>query len=319
MTYYLPSAHMPAWGGGHIFAASYLSYPRCIFILASLPPISVVTPLQAEQFAWELQLHPDQQLVQFVLEGIRHGLRLGFCHTQPLKSAKKNKPLVDQHESVIDEYLANEVSRGRVAGPFDSHPLPNLQVSSFGIIPKRGQPGKWLLIVDLSSPKGSSVDDGINITVDQIICLVSQFGREALTAKFDVESAYRNVPVHPSDRYLLGIKWRNQYYIDLALPFGLRSAPFIFNSIADLVEWILMHSHHIPALLHYLDDFITASPPDSPQCVHHLAVALAVCKRLGLPLHPGKCVGPATVLVVLGIELDSVSQMPAYLRKNCQL
>ena len=70
-----------------------------------------------------------------------------------------------------------------------------------------------------------------------------------------------------------------------------------------------MHSHHIPALLHYLDDFITAGPPDSPQCAHNLAVALAVCKRLGLPLHPGKCVGPATVLVVLGIELDSVSQI----------
>jgi len=125
-------------------------------------------------------------------------------------------------------------------------------------------------------------------------------------AKFDVESAYRNVPVHPSDRYLLGMKWRNQYYVDLALPFGLRSAPFIFNSIADLVEWILVHSHHIPALLHYLDDFITAGPPDSPQCAHNLAVALAVCKRLGLPLHPGKYMGPATVLVVLGIELDSV-------------
>jgi len=141
--------------------------------------------LQAEQFAWELQLHPIQQLVQFVQEGIRHGFRLGFCLTQPLKSAKKNKLSADQHESVIDEYLANEVSRGRVAGPFDSPPLPNLQVSSFGVIPKRGQPGKWRLIVELSSPEGSSVNDGINpddftlhyITVDQIIRLVSQFGR----------------------------------------------------------------------------------------------------------------------------------------------
>ena len=40
-------------------------------------------------------------------------------------------------------------------------------------------------------------------------------------AKFDVESAYHNVPVHPSDCHLLGVKWRNQYYVDLALPFGL--------------------------------------------------------------------------------------------------
>ena len=117
-----------------------------------------------------------------------------------------------QHASVIDEYLANEVSQGRVVGPFDSPPLPILQVSSFGIILKREEPGKWHLTVDLSSPAGSSVSDGINpdeftlhyIKVDQIISLVSQFGRGALMAKFDVESAYRNVPVHPSDCYLLG-------------------------------------------------------------------------------------------------------------------
>ena len=77
--------------------------------------------------------------------------------------------------------------------------------------------GKWRLIVDLSSPMGSSVNDGINpedftlhyITVDQVIHLVSQFGGGALMAKFDVESAYRNVTVHPLDHYLLGMKWRN--------------------------------------------------------------------------------------------------------------
>ena len=128
-------------------------------------------------------------------------------------------------------------------------------------------------------------------------------------AKFDLEAAYRNVPVHPSDRYLLGMKWCNLYYVDLTLLVGLRSAPFIFNAIADMVEWVLVHPHQISALPHYLDDFITAGPPDSLQCAHNLHTALAVCTRLGLPLHPGKCGGPATVLLVLGIELDSVNQV----------
>ena len=94
------------------------------------------------------------------------------------------------------------------------------------------------------------------VTVDQIIRSVSRLGSEALMAKFDVESAYHNVPVHPSYRYLLGMKWYNLYYVDLALPFGLRSAPFIFNVIADLVEWILVHSYQIPDLPHYLDDIV---------------------------------------------------------------
>ena len=156
--------------------------------LAPLPPVPAVTPLQKEQFAWELRLHPNQQQVQFALDGIRHGFKLGFCPAQKLKAAKKNEPSAHQHQSVIDDYLANEVSLGRVAGPFN--PPPPLPQS-----------------------------------------------------------------VPPSDRYLLGMKWRNQYYVDLALPFGLRSAPFIFNAIADMVEWILVHSYQIPDLLHYLDDF----------------------------------------------------------------
>ena len=106
------------------------------------------------------------------------------------------------------------MARGRVAGPFPSPPLPNLQVSSFGVIPKKGQPGKWRLIVGLSSPHGSSVNYGIDpgefskhyIHLDQIINLIAKNRPGTLMAKFDVEAAYRNIAVHPDDRYLLGMK-----------------------------------------------------------------------------------------------------------------
>ena len=33
--------------------------------------------------------------VDFVLDGMHHGFKLGFCHTQQLKPAKKNKPSAD--------------------------------------------------------------------------------------------------------------------------------------------------------------------------------------------------------------------------------
>ena len=72
-----------------------------------------------------------------------------------------------------------------------------------------------------------------HIHVDDIIKLVCKYGRGALMATCDVESAYRDVAVHPSDRSLLGMKWRGIFYLDLALPFGL---PILFHSIADFVE-----------------------------------------------------------------------------------
>ena len=159
--------------------------------------------------------------------------------------------------------------------------------------------GVSLWISLLPGGGGASVNDGINpdeftlhyISVDQVIRMVSQFGKGALMAKFDVEAAYRNIAVHPADRYLLGMKWRGQYYVDLAVPFGLRSAPYIFNTVAEAVEWILVNSYKVTDLLHYLDDFVTAGPPNSPQCAQNLSTSLAVCKRLGLPLHPGKVRG----------------------------
>ena len=64
-------------------------------------------------------------------------------------------------------------------------------------------------------------------------------GQGPYCQSFDVESAYRIVPVHPDDRPLLGMEWRDHLYIDAALPFGLRSAPKIFNALADAVQWIL--------------------------------------------------------------------------------
>ena len=74
--------------------------------------------------------------------------------------------------------------------------------------------------------------------VDDIMAGIMQLGRGTLMAKFDVQSAYRIVPIHPEDCPLLGMKWQGAYYVDMVLPFGVRSTPYIFTCIADLVEWI---------------------------------------------------------------------------------
>lgn len=52
-----------------------------------------------------------------------------------------------------------------------------------------------------------------------------------------------------------------------------------------------------------------AAPTNSVVCASNLQVAVAVVAGLGLPLHPQKCMGPATCIVVLGIELDTAAQI----------
>ena len=93
------------------------------------------------------------------------------------------------------------------------------------------------------------------MTVDDAIRSLVDLGPGALMDKFDVKPVYRNVPIHPDDRFLLGMKWRDLFYVDLVLPFGSRSSPFIFNSVAEAVEWILANNYAICPLFHYLEDF----------------------------------------------------------------
>ena len=59
---------------------------------------------------------------------------------------------------------------------------------------------------------------------------------EALMAKIDVKAFYRNILIHPDGRFLLGMKWRKRYFVDLVLPFGFRSAPYIY--ITRVGSWL---------------------------------------------------------------------------------
>lgn len=113
--------------------------------------------------------------------------------------------------------------------------------------------------------------------------------------------------VHPDDHQLLGMKWQGALYVDTVLPFGVRSAPYIFTCIADLVEWIATQNYEVTFMMHYLNDFHTLVPPGSSICQQNLDTSIDCFSKLGIPLHPDKLEGPYTCLTILGIELDSVT------------
>ena len=120
--------------------------------------------------------------------------------------------------------------------------------------------------------------------------------------KIDIKSAFRLLPVHPADRHLLVMRWKQQLYIDTCLPFGLHSAPKLFNV---LLSWIL-EQQGVSPIMHYLDDYLTLAPPDSATCHRNLDIIKSICLQLGVPLALEKVEGPSTSLTFLGIVLDTV-------------
>ena len=125
-------------------------------------------------------------------------------------------------------------------------------------------------------------------------------------AKVDLKSTFRMAPVRKWDWQYLGIKWRDKFYVDICLPFGLQSTPYLFNQFVDVLEWILQENYGLQWSIHYLDDYFLAGPPNSTSCDNHLCCFLNVFKLLGFPIAMDKVDGPVTKLVFLSLELDSV-------------
>ena len=207
-------------------------------------------------------------------------------------------PSAAAHPEVISKYVEDEISEGRIFGPFHKGAIPKLQINCMGVIPKGYTLGKWCMITDLSFPEGASVNDGIDpqlcslqyTSVEREAHAAQSLGKGALLAKLDVKAAYRLIPVHPDDCWLLGFEWQGSHYVDGMLPFGLHSAPIIFTAVANAMEW-MFRQQGVSTIDHYLDDFIIVGPPRSRVCGRALDLILGMCEDLGVPLALDKLEG----------------------------
>ena len=268
------------------------------------------TPIDAARLESELRTHPDQAWCSRLLHTLQHGASIGY-HGPRTPRTSKNLQSATLHPDIIDNELESECAKGHLAGPYSSPPLPNLQCSGVGVVPKKG--GSWRMIMHLSAPHLNSINDGIDkepyslrySTIDDATRLIAKAGPGCFLSKIDIKGAFRLIPVSRHDWELLGIHWRGSYYVDKQLPFGLRSAPFLFNELANALHWIITNNYHIPYLIHYLDDFLLISPTQ-PACLHAKNTIVTLFTNLGIPLSWNKIEGPSTSLTFLGIQLDTL-------------
>eukprot|EP00731_Ephydatia_muelleri_P038276 Em0703g1a len=295
-----------ASASGPIHGSTTYPYTRDLMRLQScpsLPPSHVElfeggrTPLILAAWKAALARHPDRDFAAYICSGIQFGFRIGFVRSCSLKSASANMFSSFQHPDIIQEYISKELDLGRMLGPLDPTCYTTVHINRFGVVPKGHNIGKWCLITDLSYPPRHSVNDGIDpelcslhyTSVDDMATVAAELGQGALMTKVDIEAAYRLVPVHIHDRPLLGMEWKGQIFADPMLPFGLRSAPKIFNAIADALEWYLK------------------SQGSPTRCMRALSVMRQACVELGIPLAEHKTEGPATRITFLGIMIDTTA------------
>ena len=85
------------------------------------------------------------------------------------------------------------------------------------------------------------------------------------------------------------MKWEGLYYFEECLPFGIRSAPFLFNQLSEAIEWILQSKCAISYVTHFLHDFLIMEPSldtgnKSSGCEASVCRVLIIFRNLGVPI-----------------------------------
>jgi len=144
------------------------------------------------------------------LNGFKHGFKINY-EGQRNTCEYRNLLSVIQNPIKAQKKLNNEISLGRMTGPFCHKPISNLRCSPIGLVPKKT--GGLRLITHLSHPPNNSINDYIDTLYTKVIYspfdnavrIVKTLGKSALMAKMDIKSAFRLLKCNPGDFDLLGI------------------------------------------------------------------------------------------------------------------
>ena len=218
--------------------------------MAAAPPHS---PLNADAFEHLLHDHPNRPWVQWLVTSIREGFynysdmpETDQAVYGPMQSALEWK-------AEVSEWLQTEVAAGRMLR-FADKPHPFAVASPVGEAPKHG--GKHRVIHNLSK-RGrdlrGNIIDSVNdcippsdfscryMVVQELVASLNLLRQHGGTewAACGIVRGFRNMPLHPSCYHLHTLVWEGEWYVDVAVGFGSRRAPFSFSSISAAAAWVI--------------------------------------------------------------------------------
>ena len=283
----------------------------------------IVTPVKAEALCKLLtQYGYNKEKTEFLVNGFKEGFSLRYQGAlEKVRRVAPNLKLRVGSRLELWNKVMKEVQLGRFTGPFDEPPFEYFIQSPIGLVPKdKGK--KTRLIFHLSYPRdGDSVNSGIPkeyCTVaypdfEEAIKLCIWEGVSCSLSKSDMASAFRHVPLRRGQWYLLVMKAYHPvtgqvyYFVDKCLPFGSSISCAIFQAISDAIAFVVRVRSQKPNV-NYLDDFLFAAALKR-ECDRQMKIFLETCSEINFPVAMEKTFWSETVMVFLGLLLDTVNQL----------
>lgn len=163
-----------------------------------------------------------------IVKYLRFGWPLGHDGKTIPPEAKRNHTGVTKFQEKTKEYLAKEKQKHRVFGPHLTKQFKGKNgISPLNSVPRKND-GNRCFILDLSFPKGQSINDGIDKdyyegqpvqlkypSVDDLVNLIHMRkkenpGAKVLMWKRDLKSCYWQFQLCPGSVHLVGYRFNNE-------------------------------------------------------------------------------------------------------------
>jgi len=242
-----------------------------------------------------------------------------LTHSLPVLFAP-NIPSAYQHGFFITDNLVSWIKEGYVCGPFDQPPFPALRVNPIQAVV---QHDKIRPVLNLSYPPDLSFNDALfqPALIKPIMTSARQFahklfesGKNSVFSKFDMKTAYKNIPQHSSIWPYQAMFWLDKFFIDISTVFGSGAAPSQFDVFSATVQFLAkFFSQANPfAILRQLDDLIILAPAYSDACHLFTSSYRDLCNLFRIRLADPcpkfeKAFENSTHGLVLGLLFDSTS------------
>ena len=228
----------------------------------------------------------------------------------------------DEARERVTAHFESETSIGRMIGPFTTPPTGHWQMAvSFPVSQVDKGDGGHRTIFNMSYDYEDSVNAAIPKaagrttypTFEEVAQAIQEIGlQEEYFSLFDVREAFRQLRIHPDDWIYQVVAWQTtkdgarEWRIDLALPFGVRVGPAIFNTFGEALEYILRQTcltiltrEIIAILIRYLDDHLLVCK-GRDEAKEVLDRMLAMIQELNIPVKDSKTVQPTPEIKYVG-------------------
>ena len=280
---------------------------------------STICPIKLRNLAWALN-YQNKDLLEAVCSDLTRGADIGCKGAARRATVSGNADSTREFGEHVTDAVADWLVSGFAAGPFLPAVRPaNAKVN--GMMCRQKPNGSVRIILNLSAPKGSSVNDGIDSddfpttmsSTQKWLAVLDKAGRNCLIVKLDWASAYKHLAVRAEDIPLQYFNWLGMDFVELCLVFGCASSAGLYDRLAKLVlALVLLYCKFPPDMVcQYLDDVCGAAPAGTQDLHRFEAAYRHVADHLGVMLapttDPDKAFSPCTHGTVLGVYYDTMS------------